>query len=71
MKYRKLEAKDYARENMKGLWAANLTPFGPDLALDEDGFRRNLRHWIDDLGLGGLFIAGKQAEFFSMSLDER
>lgn len=71
MKYSKSDAKDYAREHMKGLWAANLTPFTPDLAFDEAGFRRNLRHWIDDLGLGGVFIAGKQAEFFSLSLGER
>ncbi len=71
MKYRKLDAKDYAREHMKGIWAAALTPFTPDLQLNEDGFRRNLRHWIDDLKLDGLFIAGKQGEFFSMSIAER
>ena len=71
MKYRKCDAKAYARENMRGLWAANLTPFTPRLELDEMGFRQNLRHWIDDLELGGLFICGKQAEFFSMSLAER
>ncbi|HEX6977660.1 MAG TPA: dihydrodipicolinate synthase family protein [Alphaproteobacteria bacterium] len=71
MKYRKLDAKDYAREHMKGIWAAALTPFTPDLQLDEDGFRRNLRHWIHDLKLDGLFIAGKQGEFFSMSIAER
>ena len=39
--------------------------------MDEAGFRRNLRHWIDDLGIDGVFIAGKQGEFFSMSLAER
>ncbi len=71
MRYSKLDAKDYARENMRGLWAANLTPFTPDLELDEAGFRANLRHWVNDLQLGGLFICGKQAEFFSMSLEER
>jgi 4-hydroxy-tetrahydrodipicolinate synthase len=71
MKYSKHDAKDYARQNMKGIWAAALQPFTPDLALDEQGFRRNLRHWIDDLGIDGFFIAGKQGEFFSMSLAER
>ena len=71
MKYRKSDAMDYARENLRGLWAANLTPFSADLSLDEPGFRRNLRHWADDLEIDGLFIAGKQAEFFSMSLEER
>ncbi len=71
MKYAKRDAKDYARQNMKGIWAAALQPFTPDLGVDEAGFRRNLRHWIDDLGLDGFFIAGKQGEFFSMSLAER
>ncbi len=71
MRYGKLDAKDFARQNMKGIWAASMTPFTPDLSLDEDGFRRNLRHWIRDLGLGGLFISGKQGEFSSLSLAER
>jgi 4-hydroxy-tetrahydrodipicolinate synthase len=71
MKYRKLEAKDYARAHMKGLWAAALTPFTPDLRIDEDGFRRNLRHWYRDLGIAGVFVAGKQGEFFSLSIAER
>ncbi|MCL4798185.1 MAG: dihydrodipicolinate synthase family protein [Burkholderiales bacterium] len=71
MKYRKRDAKDYARTHLKGIWAAALTPFGPDLVLDEDGFRRNLRHWYRDLGIAGIFVAGKQGEFFSMSVAER
>lgn len=71
MKYRKSEAKDYSRENMKGIWAAALNPMLPDFSIDEAGLRSNIRHWVDDLGIQGLFIAGKQGEFFSMSLDER
>jgi 4-hydroxy-tetrahydrodipicolinate synthase len=71
MTYRKADAKAYARERMKGLWGASLTPFTPDLRLDEAGFRRNLRHWIGDLGNGGVFVSGKQGEFFSLSLAER
>ena len=69
--YRKSEAKDYAREHMKGIWAAALTPFAADGAVDEAAVRRNLRHWIDDLGIDGFFISGKQGEFFAMSLEER
>jgi 4-hydroxy-tetrahydrodipicolinate synthase len=71
MKYSRREAKDYAREHMKGIWAAALTPFSPDGAIDEAGFQRNLCHWTGDLGVDGVFIAGKQGEFFSMSLAER
>lgn len=71
MKYSKLDAKDYTREHMKGIWAAALNPFNEDLSLNEEGLRRNIRHWVDDLEIDGLFIAGKQGEFFSMSLAER
>ena len=71
MKYSKKEAKEYAFQYMKGIWAAALNPFSEDLSLDEKGLRSNLRHWIDDLGIDGFFISGKQGEFFSMSIEER
>jgi 4-hydroxy-tetrahydrodipicolinate synthase len=71
MKYSRKDAKAYAREHMKGIWAAALTPFTPDLAIDEVGFRSNIRHWTGALGIDGLFVCGKQGEFFSMSLAER
>ena len=71
MHYSKLDAKDYAREQMRGIWAAALNPFHADGSFNEAGLRANIRHWIDDLDIAGLFIAGKQGEFFSMSLEER
>ncbi|MBY3422508.1 dihydrodipicolinate synthase family protein [Rhizobium laguerreae] len=71
MKYAKKDAKAYAREHLKGIWAAALMPFTPTLDIDEDGFRQNMEHWIDNLKIDGFFIAGKQGEFFSMSLEER
>ncbi len=71
MKYDRKDAKAHSRATMRGIWAAANTPFRADGAVDEEGFRRNMDHWIDDLGIEGLFIAGKQGEFFSMSVDER
>jgi 4-hydroxy-tetrahydrodipicolinate synthase len=71
MRYNRADAKAYAREHFKGIWAAALTPFSPDRAIDEAGFRRNLRHWANDLGVDGVFVSGKQGEFFSMSVAER
>src|SRR4051794_12008482 len=71
MKYARSEAKEFAHANMTGIWAAALVPFSEDLSIDEQGLRRNLRHWVDDLGIDGVFIAGKQSEFFSMSVAER
>ena len=71
MRYARADAKDYARANLTGIWAAALMPFTDDLRLDEDGFRANVGHWTEDLGVAGLFVSGKQGEFFSMSLEER
>lgn len=71
VKYKKTEAKEYAHEHLRGIFAASMTPFRADGTTDEDGLRSNLRHWIDDLAIAGLFINGKQGEFFSMTLAER
>src|SRR5215470_6339776 len=71
MNFTRTNAKAHARAHLKGIWAAALTPFQLDGAIDEAGFRRNLRHWVDDLGIDGVFVSGKQGEFFSMSLAER
>ncbi len=71
MKYKRLDAKDYAREHMRGIWAAALNPFNEDFSLNEAGLRANIRHWTRDLAIDGLFISGKQGEFFALSLDER
>jgi len=71
MRYSRSDAKAYARAHFSGIWAAAQTPFNTDLSINEAGLRRNLRHWVDDLGVDGVFISGKQGEFFSMSLAER
>lgn len=71
MDYTRADAKSHAMETMRGIWAAALLPFTDDLRIDEDGFRENIRHWTEDLGIAGLFISGKQGEFFSMSVEER
>jgi 4-hydroxy-tetrahydrodipicolinate synthase len=71
MKYGKRDAKAFSRTHMKGIWAAALMPFADSLDIDEAGFRSNLRHWVADLGIDGVFVSGKQGEFFSMSVAER
>lgn len=71
MNYDRASAKSHARSHMRGIWAAALMPFRDDLSVDEAGFRSNIDHWITDLGIAGFFVAGKQGEFFSMSVDER
>lgn len=71
MNYDRKQAKAHAFEHMRGIWAAALMPFRDDLSIDEEGFRANMDHWIDDLGIDGFFVSGKQGEFFSMSVEER
>lgn len=71
MKYSKADAKAYSRKNFRGVWAATLTPFDDSLKVNEASMRENLEHWIGTLKLGGLFVCGKQGEFFSMSVAER
>ena len=71
MKYDRASAKTHSRRTMRGVWAAANTPFREDGAIDEAGFRANMDHWIDGLGIDGFFVAGKQGEFFSMSVEER
>ena len=38
MRYTKTEAKSYAREHLRGIWAATLTPFTFEGEMDEAGF---------------------------------
>ena len=71
MNYKKRDAKAYSRAHMRGIWAACLMPFDAQGQMDEAGFAANMRHWIDDLHIDGFFIAGKQGEFFAMSVAER
>jgi 4-hydroxy-tetrahydrodipicolinate synthase len=71
LKYDRKGAKAHARATMRGIWAAALMPFREDLSIDEDGFRANIDHWIEGLGIDGFFIAGKQGEYYAMSVDER
>lgn len=71
MNYTRATAKSHARAHMRGIWAAALTPFRADGSIDEEGFVANIDHWITELGIDGFFIAGKQGEFFSMTVEER
>jgi len=71
MKYRKSEAKAYAKRNIKGLWGASLTPFTPGYKIDEDGFRHNIRYYIDHLRMDGMFIDGLMGEAFHQTIPER
>lgn len=71
MNYTRSDAKSYAKQHLTGIWAAALTPFTSDLRIDEDGFRHNIEHWTQELGIDGIFVSGKQGEFYAMTVEER
>ena len=69
-RYTKNEARDWAREHLKGHWTTLVTPFTPDDELDEDGLRNNLRH-VRQLGTTGAGCTWGMGEFWSLTREER
>jgi 4-hydroxy-tetrahydrodipicolinate synthase len=71
MKYRKNEAKEYARTVLKGVWTALPYNFTADDRLDEKGIAFNLEHSISQLKIAGHYCSGNVAEFWSLTNEER
>ena len=71
MKYRKNEAKEYAKEKLQGVWTALPTVFTDDDKVDDAGNRFNLEHRISKLKIEGHYCLGNVAEFWSMTNEER
>ncbi len=71
MKYRKNEAKEYAREMLRGVWTALPTSFTEDDKLDEKATAANLEYCLTDLQLEGHYCIGNVAEFWAMTNEER
>lgn len=70
MNYRKSEAKDAAKAQFRGVWAAITTPFTPDLEVDEAGLRSNMKR-MADLHIQGVFCTGVMGEFWALLKEER
>jgi len=71
MKYRKNEAKEYAKKVLQGVWTALPTTFTQDDKLDEKGNAANLEHCISGLKLEGHYCIGNVGEFWAMTNEER
>jgi len=71
MNYSRSQAKEAARAEFRGVWAAITTPFKPDGDLDEAGLRHNMRHVTDGLAVDGVFCTGVMGEFWALTKEER
>src|ERR1035441_5338442 len=71
MDYMKAEAKQAAREQVSGLWAAVTTPFDATGAVDGDALLRDLDRLTGDLQVDGVFCTGVMSEFWSLTGTER
>ena len=65
-------AKSLARERVTGAWVAIPTPFTADGArVDEDALAASVEHYVDVLGVDGIFCGGVMGEFWALTLAER
>jgi len=71
MKYRKQDAKDAAREVLKGIWTAMPYCWTAEDEFDEPANRANMERIITDLKIDGHYCSGNIAEFWSMPDAER
>jgi 4-hydroxy-tetrahydrodipicolinate synthase len=65
---KRTDAKDWAREHLKGIWTTPMIPFTPDYKLDEAGIRANVDR-IVDLKADGLGFGF--SEPWVLTLEER
>jgi len=61
--YPKSAAKEAAREQFRGFWAAITTSFTPDGEVDVAGQRHNMHHYTDGLAVAGVFCTGRMGEY--------
>jgi 4-hydroxy-tetrahydrodipicolinate synthase len=71
MKYRRAEAKEWARASLRDYIVTTTTPFGSDLTVDEDGLRSNVRRMMDMTMAGGIYVGSIYQEFSSLTMAER
>lgn len=55
---------------IKGVFPVLITPMLEDGAIDWDGFRKNIEHFIEE-GVAGIAINGSTGEFVSLTKEER
>jgi len=71
LRYKRSDAKAYARANLQGVWGAFTYPFTADDELDEPGLRHNLRYCIDNRLVDGVYCGHFMSEFWALTTEER
>lgn len=69
MDYTRQTAKQWANENIKGLFMCPISPMNDDFTFDEEGIRENIEAFID-MGVDGLVVGGFIAECWNATLTE-
>lgn len=70
-KYHRSEAKEVAKEKLRGIFSAFCLPETADGAVDEKGLRQDIRHYLDVIRADGLYIHGFYGNFWLLTSDER
>lgn len=75
-KYSPTEAKEWVKENVKGIYVTMCTPeiwneTDKKFELDENGIRHDVNHYLDVCKVSGFFLLGLYGNFYSFSLAER
>ncbi|MGH9088873.1 MAG: dihydrodipicolinate synthase family protein [Acidimicrobiales bacterium] len=70
-KYRSSEAKDAAKEKVRGIFSAFCLPETGDGRFDEKGLRRDIRHYLDVIKADGLYVHGFYGNFWLLTSEER
>ncbi|TDC52780.1 dihydrodipicolinate synthase family protein [Jiangella ureilytica] len=70
-KYGRHEAKDAAKELLRGVITAPCLPVDANGELDEDGWRHDLRHCLDVIQASGLYVNGYYGHFWLLTSEQR
>ena len=69
--YSKSEAKEYAKEKLRGVFSAFCLPETLELEVDEAGLRHDVRHYVDGIKSAGLYVHGFYGNFWLLTVPER
>jgi len=69
--YKKSEAKEWAREKLRGHFSTITTPFTPEDTVDEDGLRKNIQYQLEIGTAHAIGCNWQWGEYTALSKDER